>query len=115
MPESSLLDLLWTPAPVPDTDPGFTGVTAQPWIPLKLTALGPTQCRCKLEKMAIRCERILVLGSQATGTAHEGSDIDLFVISSGWAPFPGRERLEKLGIAAAPTHTRTHPGSRCDT
>jgi predicted nucleotidyltransferase len=57
--------------------------------------------RNELEKMGIRCERVLVFGSQATGTAHEGSDIDLFVISSDWAPFTERERLEKLGIAAA--------------
>lgn len=55
----------------------------------------------ELEKMGIRCERMLVFGSQATGTAREGSDIDLFVISSDWAPFTERERLEKLGIAAA--------------
>jgi uncharacterized protein len=57
--------------------------------------------RIELEKMGIRCERVLVFGSRATGTAHEGSDIDLFVISSDWAPFTERERLEKLGIAAA--------------
>lgn len=57
--------------------------------------------RNELEKMGIRCERVLVFGSQATGIAHEGSDIDLFVISSDWAPFTERERLEKLGIAAA--------------
>ncbi|MEW6668745.1 MAG: nucleotidyltransferase domain-containing protein [Thermodesulfobacteriota bacterium] len=57
--------------------------------------------RNELEKMGIRCERVLVFGSQATGVAREGSDIDLFVISSDWAPFTERERLEKLGIAAA--------------
>jgi predicted nucleotidyltransferase len=57
--------------------------------------------RNELEKMGIHCERVLVFGSQAKGIAHEGSDIDLFVISSDWAPFTERERLEKLGIAAA--------------
>jgi predicted nucleotidyltransferase len=58
--------------------------------------------RNELGKMGIRyCERVLVFGSHATGIAHEGSDMDLFVISSDWAPFTQRERLEKLGIAAA--------------
>jgi uncharacterized protein len=57
--------------------------------------------RNELGKMGIHCERVLVFGSQAAGTAHEGSDIDLFVVSSDWAPFTERERLEKLGIAAA--------------
>lgn len=57
--------------------------------------------RNELAKMGIQCERVLVFGSQATGVAHEGSDIDLFVVSSDWAPFTERERLEKLGIAAA--------------
>jgi predicted nucleotidyltransferase len=57
--------------------------------------------RNELAKMGIHCERVLVFGSQAKGIAHEGSDIDLFVISSDWAPFTERERLEKLGIAAA--------------
>jgi predicted nucleotidyltransferase len=50
--------------------------------------------------MGIRCERMLLFGSQASGTAHEGSDIDLFVISPDWAPYSERERLEMLGIAA---------------
>jgi len=51
--------------------------------------------------MGIRCERVLLFGSQARGTAGEGSDIDLFVVSPDWAPYSERERLEKLGIAAA--------------
>ena len=50
--------------------------------------------------MGIRCERMLLFGSQATATAHEGSDIDLFVISPDWAGYSERERLEMLGIAA---------------
>jgi predicted nucleotidyltransferase len=33
--------------------------------------------RAELEKMGIRCDRILLFGSQANGTAQEGSDIDL--------------------------------------
>jgi predicted nucleotidyltransferase len=51
--------------------------------------------------MGIRSERVLLFGSQAKGTAHEGSDIDLLIISSAWAPYGERERLELLGIAAA--------------
>jgi uncharacterized protein len=57
-------------------------------------------CR-QLEQMGIRSERVLLFGSQAKGTAHEGSDIDLLIISSAWAPYGERERLELLGIAAA--------------
>jgi predicted nucleotidyltransferase len=57
--------------------------------------------REELERMGIRCERVLLFGSQATGTASEGSDIDLFVISPDWAPYDERERLEILGITAA--------------
>lgn len=57
--------------------------------------------RAEVEKMGIRCEKILLFGSQARGTAEEGSDIDLFVISPDWARYNERERLELLGIAAA--------------
>lgn len=55
----------------------------------------------ELEKMGIRCERILLFGSQANGTAEEGSDIDLFVVSPDWERYSDRERFEILGIAAA--------------
>ena len=55
----------------------------------------------ELEKMGIHSERVLLYGSRARGTASEGSDIDLFVISPDWAPYSQRERLEMLGIAAA--------------
>lgn len=57
--------------------------------------------RQELERMGIRCERVLLYGSQATGTATESSDIDLFIISSDWARYSERERLEMLGVAAA--------------
>ena len=57
--------------------------------------------RAELEKMGIRCERILLFGSHAEGTAKEGSDIDLFVVSPAWARYSDRERFEILGIAAA--------------
>jgi predicted nucleotidyltransferase len=56
--------------------------------------------RAELEKMGIHCEQVLLFGSHATGTAHEGSDIDLFVVSPDWARYGERERLEMLGIAA---------------
>ena len=55
----------------------------------------------ELGKMGIRAEKVLVYGSQSTGTAQEGSDIDLFVLSSDWAKYSQRERLEILGVAAA--------------
>lgn len=51
--------------------------------------------------MGIRPTRIMLYGSQATGTAREGSDIDLIVISGDWRKYSQRERLEMLGVAAA--------------
>jgi predicted nucleotidyltransferase len=57
--------------------------------------------RAELEKMGIRCDRILLFGSQANGTAQEGSDIDLIVVSPDWARYSDRERFEILGIAMA--------------
>ena len=55
----------------------------------------------QLEKMGIHPEKVMLYGSQATGTAREGSDIHLIVISSDWKKFNQRERLELLGIASA--------------
>ena len=57
--------------------------------------------RVELQKMGIRPTRILLYGSQATGTAREGSDIDLIVISGDWIKYSQRQRLELLGVAAA--------------
>ncbi|HEX9616045.1 MAG TPA: nucleotidyltransferase domain-containing protein [Anaerolineales bacterium] len=57
--------------------------------------------RIQLEKMGIHPTRVLLYGSQASGTAREGSDIDLIVISSDWKKYNHRQRLELLGIAAA--------------
>jgi predicted nucleotidyltransferase len=57
-------------------------------------------CR-ELERMGVTCEQMFLFGSRAKGTAREGSDIDLFVISEAWAPYNERERLEMLGVAAA--------------
>ena len=57
--------------------------------------------RAQLQKMGIHPTRILLYGSQAAGTAREGSDIDLIVISGDWKNYSHRQRLELLGIAAA--------------
>ena len=57
--------------------------------------------RVQLEKMGITPSRIMLFGSYAAGIAHEGSDIDLIVVSDDWARYNNRERLELLGIAAA--------------
>jgi predicted nucleotidyltransferase len=57
--------------------------------------------RVQFEKMGIRPVRILLYGSQAAGTAHEGSDIDLIVISGDWKKYNNRQRLELLGVASA--------------
>lgn len=56
--------------------------------------------RDQLEKMGIYTEKTLLYGSQADGTAREGSDIDLIIISKDWEKYNLRERLETLGIAA---------------
>jgi hypothetical protein len=57
--------------------------------------------RRQLGKLGIHAEQVLLYGSQANGAAHEGSDIDLIVISNDWENLNPRERLELLGIAAA--------------
>jgi predicted nucleotidyltransferase len=51
--------------------------------------------------MGIRVDSVMLFGSQAAGIAHEGSDIDLIVVSHDFAPYSQRERLEMLGVAAA--------------
>ena len=57
--------------------------------------------RAQLIKMGIQPKRVLIYGSQAAGTAREGSDIDLIVISDDWKKFNRRRRLELLGVASA--------------
>jgi predicted nucleotidyltransferase len=57
--------------------------------------------RLQLQKMGIHPTRVLLYGSQASGEAHEGSDIDLIVISDDWKKYNQRQRLELLGVAAA--------------
>lgn len=51
--------------------------------------------------MGFPAEQVLLFGSQAMGTAQEGSDIDVLVVSPAWVGLSERERLEILGIAAA--------------
>ena len=57
--------------------------------------------RLQLADLGIHPTRILLYGSQAEGTAREGSDVDLIVISNDWKKYNHRQRLELLGIAAA--------------
>ena len=52
--------------------------------------------RESLEKAGIRQQQVLLYGSQRHGTATEGSDIDLIIISPDWDPLSRRERLELL-------------------
>ena len=54
----------------------------------------------QLQKMGIHVERVMLFGSYASGTPHEGSDIDLVIVSSDWKKYNDIERLETLGIAA---------------
>jgi uncharacterized protein len=55
----------------------------------------------QLQAMGIRPQRVSLFGSQAKGTAHIDSDIDLVIVSSDWARYDVIERLELLGVAAA--------------
>jgi uncharacterized protein len=56
--------------------------------------------RNALENMGIQVERIFLYGSYAKNKAHEGSDIDLVVISPEFENMRLLERMETLGIAA---------------
>jgi predicted nucleotidyltransferase len=56
--------------------------------------------RRELNRSGIHPQQILLFGSYARGEAHEGSDIDLIVVSPDWAHLNRRERLELLGLAA---------------
>lgn len=56
--------------------------------------------RRELETLGIHSEQFFLFGSQAEGTADEGSDIDLFVVSPDWEKYNQRERFELLGVAA---------------
>jgi predicted nucleotidyltransferase len=54
-----------------------------------------------LEEMGIRVEQAILFGSHARGGARDGSDIDVLIISSDFETLNVRERLERLGTAAA--------------
>jgi hypothetical protein len=60
-----------------------------------------TLYREELAHLGIRVTAIFLYGSYARDRRHEGSDIDLIVISPDFARFNLRERLELLGTAAA--------------
>ena len=57
--------------------------------------------RKELRRLHIRPLRVLLFGSWARGRQHEGSDVDLLIISSDFKGKGLRRRLELLGIAAA--------------
>jgi predicted nucleotidyltransferase len=47
----------------------------------------------------IRVHQVILYGSYAYGTPHEGSDIDLVIISPDFARIPPLKRLEFLSLA----------------
>lgn len=53
--------------------------------------------RQALERQGIRAPRMILFGSFATGNAHEGSDIDLAIISD---DFSGKGYWERIDILA---------------
>lgn len=52
-----------------------------------------------LESLGIRVEKTILFGSYATGTYHEGSDIDLVIISKDFKDMGLWERIEILAKA----------------
>lgn len=54
----------------------------------------------ELARGGIRVTQVFLFGSHARGTPHEGSDIDLIVVSPDFAPLGLLQRLELLGEAA---------------
>jgi predicted nucleotidyltransferase len=52
--------------------------------------------RKALDKQGVRVERLILYGSFAYGTPHEGSDIDLIVISEDFAPLDFWGRIDVL-------------------
>ena len=55
----------------------------------------------QLEGLGIKPEGMILYGSFARGTAEEGSDIDLLIVSEDFQGMNIRERSELLGMAAA--------------
>lgn len=56
--------------------------------------------RDELTRSGINATEIYLYGSYARGRSHEGSDIDLIIVSADFTKFSLRERLELLGLAA---------------
>jgi len=52
-----------------------------------------------LEELGVTVEKMILFGSYATGTYHEGSDIDLVVVSKDFAGKGFWERIRILGKA----------------
>jgi predicted nucleotidyltransferase len=57
--------------------------------------------RRELVRSGIDVKAVYLYGSCASGLNHEGSDIDLIIVSSDFEQMNLRERLEKLGVASA--------------
>jgi predicted nucleotidyltransferase len=55
----------------------------------------------QLEELGIKPEGMILYGSFAKGTAEEGSDIDLLIVSENFQGMNIRQRSELLGMAAA--------------
>ncbi len=51
-----------------------------------------------LEAEGVKPQKIILFGSYSTGTQHEGSDIDLIVISE---DFVGKDYWERINVLAA--------------
>jgi predicted nucleotidyltransferase len=55
--------------------------------------------RDAVEKQGIKVERLILYGSYAYGTPHEGSDIDLIIISEDFAPLDFWQRIDVMANA----------------
>ncbi len=55
--------------------------------------------RIALRERGIRAQKLILFGSQAAGSAHEASDIDLVVISQDFAGMDYWERINHLSAA----------------
>jgi hypothetical protein len=55
----------------------------------------------QLDNLGIRVERTILFGSHARGEAKDDSDIDVLIVSSDFQTLNTRERMERLGVAAA--------------